>query len=119
MRHRQRLIQQQRAPQHPERWDQERGGHRSHRANGCQQAKVQDVGKRRTHQPQPEQRQPHVLAAPACRRMNDGAVGKQRQQEQGRAEHAAQGREPTVEPAALIQPAAREKPGKAVASGGQ
>ena len=46
-------------------------------------------------------------------------VAEQRQQEQGRAEHAAQGREPTVEPAALVQPAPSQETGKAITGGGE
>lgn len=51
--------------------------------------------------------------------MADGVVGKDRQQEQGRAEHAAQRRQAAVQPAALVEPAACEETGKAIAGGGQ
>ena len=51
--------------------------------------------------------------------MADGAVGKERQQKQGSAEHAAQGREAAVQPATLVQPTPREETGEAVTGGGQ
>ncbi|MNH30586.1 hypothetical protein D3C79_908890 [compost metagenome] len=102
MRHRQRLVQQPGTPEHPEGRDHEGHGAGFDRADFAQQAEIKNVGKRGTHQAQAQQRQPHLPAAPARQWLGDHAVSKQRQQQQGRPHHAAQGRQPAVEAALMI-----------------